>query len=118
MIRPKKDGITLDELFKTVESRRQADPEQSYTGYLFSCGKNKIAQKVGEEAIETVIAGVSGDQKEIANESADLIYHLLVLWAEAGIQPSDVYEVLEKRRNRSGIADKKSRIRNISKKSD
>ena len=102
------DGSILDRLFATVASRRGADPGVSYTAKLFSEGRARIAQKLGEEAVETVIAAI-GDEPGLANESADLLYHLMVLWADAGIAPADVWAALERRAGTSGIAEKASR---------
>ena len=99
----------LDRLFSTIVSRKGADPETSYTAKLFSRGRGKIAQKVGEEAVETVIEAMRGDADKIASESADLLYHLLVLWADAGLTPDDVRAKLEAREGTSGIAEKKAR---------
>ena len=100
---------TLDSLFAIIQRRKRANPERSWTANLFSRGVPKIAQKTGEEAVETVIAAMSGDKKEIAKESADLLYHLLVLWAATGVKPKDVWAALEKRKGVSGIAEKDSR---------
>jgi phosphoribosyl-ATP pyrophosphohydrolase len=99
----------LDRLYKAILDRRGADPETSYTAKLFSRGRAKIAQKLGEEAVETVIEAMSGDTERLAEESADLLYHLLVLWADAGLKPDDVYAVLAAREGTSGIAEKSSR---------
>ncbi len=100
---------TLDRLYQAILDRRGADPEVSYTAKLFRRGRAKIAQKLGEEAIETVIEAVKADPAKLAQESADLLYHLLVLWADAGLKPRDVYEVLASREGVSGIAEKASR---------
>jgi phosphoribosyl-ATP pyrophosphohydrolase len=100
---------TLDRLFQAILDRRGGDPETSYTAKLLHRGRAKIAQKLGEEAIETVIEAVKGDKVKLAAESADLLYHLLVLWADAGLKPSDVYDVLAAREGVSGIAEKASR---------
>ena len=99
----------IERLFQTIESRRGADPQTSYTAKLFSKGTRRIAQKVGEEAVETVIAAVAGDKEHVVSESADLMYHLCVLWADAGVRPEDVFQALEKREGVSGIAEKNSR---------
>ena len=103
------DKHTLERLFATIESRKGADPTSSYTAKLFGKGKAKIAQKVGEEATETVIAAMQGRAGEVASESADLLYHLLVLWAETGVAPDDVWAILDEREGVSGIAEKASR---------
>jgi len=96
-------------LFDTIASRKGGDASGSYTAKLFARGTDKIAQKLGEEAVETVIAAVTKDRDGTIGESADLIYHLLVLWADAGIRPEDVLAELERREGISGIAEKASR---------
>ena len=103
------DAETLDRLYKAILERRGADPETSYTAKLFYRGRAKIAQKLGEEAVETVIEAVAGDKEKLTEESADLLYHLLVLWAEMGLKPREVYDVLAGREGTSGIAEKASR---------
>src|SRR4051794_41507772 len=85
-----KFGDALERLWRVIESRRGADPKTSYTAKLFSRGREKIAQKLGEEAVEAVIEGVKGNRKALVGESADLLYHLLVLWAETGVAPAPV----------------------------
>ncbi len=95
------DGRTLDRLYAVIESRRTADPESSRTARLFHKGLPKIAQKVGEEAVETVIDAVSGEEERVVEESADLLYHLLVLWAARGIEPAQVWRALDRRRAQS-----------------
>jgi phosphoribosyl-ATP pyrophosphohydrolase len=103
------DGRVLDRLYGVIASRRGGDPGTSYTAKLFSQGAAKIAQKLGEEAVEAVIEGVRGDATRLAAESADLLYHLLVLWAETGVAPEQVWQALEARAGRSGLEEKKSR---------
>src|SRR5690349_17765056 len=83
------DGRVLDRLYGVIASRRGGDPGTSYTAKLFSQGAAKIAQKLGEEAVEAVIEGVRGDATRLAAESADLLYHLLVLWGETGVAPDE-----------------------------
>lgn len=102
-------AAVLDEVYQTILERRGGDPESSHTARLFSRGRAKIAQKVGEEAVEAVIEAMRGDKDKLADESADLLYHLLVLWADAGLEPAQVYGILEGRKGISGIAEKKSR---------
>jgi phosphoribosyl-ATP pyrophosphohydrolase len=99
----------LDRLYSTVLARRDADPDTSYVGRLTSKGRAKIAQKVGEEATETVIAALAGDPAQVVAESADLLFHLTVLWADAGVTPADVAAELERREGTSGLAEKASR---------
>ena len=103
-------GPTLDRLWRVILSRRGADPETSYTARLFTRGRAKIAQKLGEEAIEAVIEGVADNPSALVGESADLLYHLLVLWAAAGISPADVAAELARRDGMSGIEEKRSRV--------
>jgi len=100
----------LDRLFATIAARKTAgDTDQSYTAKLLSQGVEKCAKKFGEEAVEAVLASVSGDRQHLAAESADVLYHLMVLWAAAGITPEDVYTVLKAREAQSGLAEKASR---------
>jgi phosphoribosyl-ATP pyrophosphohydrolase len=103
------DSHTLDRLFQAITDRRGADPTTSYTAKLFSRGRKKIAQKLGEEAVEAVIEAIAGNKDKLAEESADLLYHLLVLWADAGLTPADIYAVLDRREGQSGLAEKAAR---------
>ena len=100
---------TIDRLFATIAARRNADAGTSYTAQLLAAGVQKCAKKFGEEAVEAVIAGVAQDSKALASESADVLYHLLVLWAAAGITPDDVYAALKAREGQSGLAEKAAR---------
>jgi phosphoribosyl-ATP pyrophosphohydrolase len=102
-------GEAVERLWRVIESRRGADPDTSYTAKLFARGNAKIAQKLGEEAVEAVIEGVKGDRVALIGESADLLYHLLVLWAALGVSPDDVAAELARREGTSGIAEKKRR---------
>jgi phosphoribosyl-ATP pyrophosphohydrolase len=102
-------GEVLERLWRVIESRRGTDPATSYTAKLFARGNAKIAQKFGEEAVEAVIEGVRGDRAALAGESADVLYHLLVLWAATGVSPADVAAELARREGSSGLAEKKSR---------
>ncbi len=99
----------LERLFATIEQRRGGDASASYTAGLLAGGREKIAQKFGEEAVETVIAAAGGDRGAVVLESADLLYHLLVLWADAGIAPDEVWAELARREGVSGIEEKNSR---------
>ena len=102
-------GPVLDRLWRVILSRRGGDPEASYTARLFARGRATIAQKLGEEALEAVIEGVRGEKAALVGESADLFYHLLVLWADAGITPADVAAELERREGTSGLDEKRRR---------
>ena len=90
-------SAVLDKLENIIRERRQQMPEESYTAKLFREGTPRIAQKVGEEAVETVIAAVQGNSDALKEESADLLYHLLVLLQERGLNIGDVTSVLKKR---------------------
>ena len=107
----RKDGLgrVLDALFEVIAGRKGADPQSSYTAKLFEAGVEAIADKVAEEAVETVEAGLSDRPDRLAAESADLLYHLLVLWAARGVTPARVWAVLEGRRGTSGLAEKATR---------
>lgn len=104
-------GAVLDRLWRTIAGRRGADPETSYTARLFAAGRARIAQKLGEEAVEAVIASLAERPAALIGESADLLYHLLVLWADAGILPAEVAAELERREGTSGLAEKRARPR-------
>lgn len=106
----KLDATVLDRLYDVIESRRNADPKTSNTARMFQRGTEKIAQKLGEEAIEAVIEGVRGKRKRLISESADLLYFLLILWADRDIVPAEVWAELDNRTGTSGIDEKKSRL--------
>ena len=111
MAERKVDGRILDDLYEVIESRRHGDPETSHSARLLQAGPATIAQKVGEEAVETVIEGVAGTPETLVSESVDLLYHLLVLWAARGVTPAQVWAALGRREGVSGIAEKASRDR-------
>jgi len=102
-------GEALERLWRVIESRRGADPETSYTAKLLARGNAKVAQKLGEEAVEAVIEGVRGDRAALIGESADLLYHLFVLWAATGVTPAEIAAEFARREGASGIAEKKNR---------
>lgn len=99
----------VDALYAVIESRRGADPDSSYTAQLLARGTGKIAEKVGEEAVESIIAALNEGPDALASESADLIYHLCVLWADAGVRPEDVWAKLAERQGTSGLDEKANR---------
>ncbi len=99
----------LEELFRVIESRRGGDPETSYTAKLLDQGVDEIAAKVAEEAAETVEAALRESPERTVSESADLLYHLLVLWAALDIEPGQVWVELQGRAGVSGIEEKRSR---------
>lgn len=96
-------------LYETIESRKGADPETSYTAKLLAGGSKKIGKKIGEEATEVVIAALTEGPDALTRESADLIYHLLVLLAANDVTPDEVLAELARREGISGIAEKASR---------
>lgn len=100
----------IDQLEATIHARKGADPATSYTAKLFARGRKKIAQKVGEEAVETVIASCSGDDASIVPEAADLVFHLMVLLADAGLSLDDVRAELARREGLSGLEEKRQRM--------
>ncbi|MFZ2995508.1 phosphoribosyl-ATP diphosphatase [Sphingobium sp.] len=100
---------TLHTLEHTIRQRRAADPSTSYVAKLTARGRAKIAQKVGEEAVETVIAAMEGDRASVVGESADLLFHLAVLLADMDIALDDVLDELDRREGVSGITEKASR---------
>ncbi len=104
----KANADVLDRLFTVIVNRRQGDPDTSYVARQLQSGTSRIAQKVGEEAVETALAAVSGDEKELASESADLLFHLMILWADGGLAPSDIYAELLRREGISGFDAKKA----------
>jgi len=88
----------IEDLYAVIMDRRANPAEGSYTNYLFSKGLSKICKKFGEEAIEVVISAMNGEKKDVVYEIADLQYHLMVLMAEKGITPDDIYDELRSRR--------------------
>lgn len=102
-------GGMIERLYAVIASRRNADAGTSYTASLLAKGVDDVARKMGEEAVETMIAAAREDKAAAIRESADLVYHLLVLWARLGIAPEEVANELKKREGQSGIAEKKSR---------
>ena len=89
--------------------RRTADPSVSHSARLLQRGTAKVAQKFGEEAVECLIEAVAGNRAALVGESADVLYHLLVMWVAAGVQPADVWAELHRREGISGVAEKASR---------
>ncbi len=93
-------------LYEAVLDRRGGDPTTSRTAKLLAAGRNKMAQKVGEEAVEVAIDAARNNPAGGVTESADLIYHLVVLWAEMGIEPADIWAEMLRREKACGIAEK------------
>jgi len=101
--------FTLNDLERIVAERGRSQDPGSWTAKLFAKGVDKAAQKLGEEGVETVIAAVRGDRDGVVSESADLLYHWLVVLALSGVSVDEVMTELESRTGRSGIAEKASR---------
>ena len=99
----------LQELAATIEARRGADPDSSWTAKLLAKGPEKCAEKFGEEAIEAIIEAVKGDKDKLTSEVADVLYHLLVMLAARDVALDDVLAELERRQGTSGIAEKAAR---------
>lgn len=97
-------AFTLDDLQTIISNRAGASPSESYTAHLLHEGVAKCAQKLGEEAVEAAIAAVKGDRAELARESADVLYHLLVTLKATGVPLDDVYAELEARQQRKAAA--------------
>jgi phosphoribosyl-ATP pyrophosphohydrolase len=106
-------SAVLDRLWRVVLSRRDADPTISHSARLLSRGPAKVAQKFGEEAVECLIEAVSGNHEALVAESADVLYHLLVVWVAAGVDPNEVWAELERREGISGITEKAARPREL-----
>ncbi len=101
--------MTLDDLATLIASRKDADPESSWTAQLLAKGPEKCAEKFGEEAIEAVIEAVKGDKAALTAEAADVIYHLLVMLTARDISLDDVVAELARRQGMSGLEEKASR---------
>ena len=106
----------LDRLWATVIERRSADPAKSHSARLLARGTAKVAQKFGEEAVECLIEAVAKNPAAVITESADVLYHLTVLWVAAGVAPAEVWAELQRREGISGIDEKASRITGVSRK--
>jgi phosphoribosyl-ATP pyrophosphohydrolase len=103
----------LDRLWSVVMSRRGADPTLSHSARLLSRGTAKIAQKFGEEAVECLIEAARGNRTALVAESADVLYHLIVMWVDAGVRADEVWAELQRREGMSGVAEKAMRPREL-----
>jgi len=104
-----KKAHPVDRLFKTIASRKKADPSKSYTARLLKKGVAQCAKKLGEESVEAALAAVAKNKRALRAESADLLYHLLVVWSAVGIKPKEVYAELARREKQSGLQEKAAR---------
>lgn len=99
----------LSRLYEVLKDRKGGDPAESYVASLYHKGPEKIGRKVLEEAGEVLVEAAKGDAENIRSESADLLFHLMVLWADQGITPQDIFAILEERFGIGGHAEKSSR---------
>jgi len=99
----------LEDLAATIDARKSADPDSSWTAKLLAKGPDKCAEKFGEEAIEAIIEAVKGDRTALTSEAADVLYHLLVMLAACDVPLNEVMAELAKRQGTSGIAEKAAR---------
>ncbi len=90
--------MSLEELYKIIEERKEKMPKDSYVAFLFNEGLDRIIQKLGEESTEVIIAAKNESKQRVISEAADLFFHTLVMLSYLGIKPSDIYEELDKRR--------------------
>jgi phosphoribosyl-ATP pyrophosphohydrolase len=97
---------SVERLYEAILAARTADPARSRTARLLQSGRSKMAKKLAEEAVEVVIDAMNGERAAVVRESADLIYHLAVLWTSADIRPSDVWAEMDRRERLLGIAEK------------
>ena len=97
---------SVDRLYKAILAAKELDPGVSRTARLLQRGHSKMAKKLAEEAIEVVIDAMNGDREAVVRESADLLYNLVVLWAEAGVRPQDVFAEMARRERLFGLAEK------------
>ncbi len=102
-------AFTLADLERIVAERAASADVKSYTASLYAKGIGKASQKLGEEAVETVIAAVSGDRQGVVSESADLLYHLIVVLGISGIKLEEIFEELDRRTAQTGIEEKAAR---------
>lgn len=109
-------SAVLDRLWSVVMGRRDADPAVSHSARLLSRGTAKVAQKFGEEAVECLIEAASGTRPGLIAESADVLYHLIVVWVNANVRPDEVWTELQRREGVSGIAEKASRTAPLARK--
>ena len=102
----------MDDLYYTIcQRKKKADPKGSYTAQLFDRGTDAIAQKVGEEAVETIIEAICKRKNGLIYESVDLLYHLMVLWADSNIKLEDIWDEMAKRSIESGLEEKANRAK-------
>lgn len=99
----------MDALHRLVRERSPAAARRTHSGRLLARGTPKVVQKLGEEVFETLIEAISGDRARLVGESADVLYHLVVLWVDAGVRPEQVWHELERREGIGGLVEKRAR---------
>ncbi len=102
-------SFSLEQLEQIIKERAKASPDKSYSAQLLAGGIDKCAQKFGEEAVEAIIAAIKNDKKELTEEVADVLYHLLIVLKSANIEFAEIMRVLEKRTSQSGLSEKANR---------
>ena len=100
----------LEKLYNDLLRKKKLDKEISYTSSLLA-EKNLLAKKIGEESIEVILEYIGNNKKNLIKESADLLYHLIVMWISTDVKPTDIWNELQKRKGTSGLNEKKSRFR-------
>ncbi len=101
----------MDELYYTICEKKTAEPNGSYTAQLLNDGTDTIAQKVGEEAVETIIEAICKRKNGLICESVDLLYHLMVLWADSNIKLEEIWDEMARRTSKSGLEEKANRVK-------
>lgn len=105
----KMSAAILDRLMADIAEKAQSDPSESYTASLIAAAPDKPLRKLSEEVTEALIEAMRGDSAALARESADILYHLLVVWQAAGVKAEDVWQILAERRGVSGLVEKANR---------
>ena len=103
------DPTVIERVFATIQDRAGGDPKTSYVAGLRAKGRGAITAKIGEESTEVVIAALSAGNAQVIHESADLLFHLMVLWSDCGITPGEVFDELSRREGTSGLDEKANR---------
>jgi phosphoribosyl-ATP pyrophosphohydrolase len=101
----------IEQLYEAILAHRDADPGSSRTARLFFRGSEQIGKKLGEETVEVIVAYLKSDREGAIRESADVLYHLAVLWAELGVTPSDIWQEMDRRVAMTGLAGKLSKTK-------
>lgn len=96
----------VQRLYEAGLALKDKDPSKSRTSRLFAAGRRRLAKKLGEEAMEVVIEAIKGDRQKVVGESADLLYHLVMIWVDLGIPPNEIWKEMDRRETERGIAEK------------